>query len=224
MVRLAESLAQLRKEIDAYAPNRKKTSDGWIGDPDHASRPSRHNPNNAGVVCALDITDDPAGGCPIHEIARRLVAKPHPNLDYVISNGQKASRKNGFRWLPYGGDNPHDKHAHFGVGVGPDGEPRPPYDDTTPWGVALAPQPPAQEDFIAMAAFDRLDALKGTVRGGLRSMLLRYKPDDREIDVHVLYLAKHGYDAWVRMVTESDEGKSVLNRERVAAGLHRAGG
>lgn len=74
-------------------------------------------------------------------------------------------------------------------------------------------------DFVAMAAFDRLDAQKGTVRSGLRTMLLRADPADDEVDVHVLFLAQHGYEAWVRMVTQSTEGKAVLNRERTAAGL-----
>lgn len=136
--RLAQSLATLRAEIDRLAPGRSKRSDGTIGDQAHASRASRHNPNRHGVVTALDITHDPAGGCDIHAIARRIVQHPHPELAYVISNGQIAKRATGFRWERYTGASPHTQHAHFAVGEGPDRDPRPPYDSTQPWGVRPA--------------------------------------------------------------------------------------
>jgi hypothetical protein len=131
--RLAESLVVLRDQIDALAPNRGRHSDGTIGDRSHQERPSRHNPNDAEVVCALDVTDDPAGGCPIHEIADQIRANPHPDLAYVISNSRVAGRNTGWNWHRYTGTNPHDRHAHFGVGTGPEDEPTPPYDDTEPW-------------------------------------------------------------------------------------------
>lgn len=134
--RLAKSLITLRSEFDALAPNRRKTSDGTIGDPAHASRPSRHNPNRYNVVTALDITHDPANGCDVHAIARELVKNPHPELEYIISNREIAHRNNGFRWVSYSGSNPHTKHAHFAVGRGRDLRPMPPYDSTAPWGVA----------------------------------------------------------------------------------------
>jgi hypothetical protein len=146
MARLARSLETLRAEVNRWAPKRSKASDGWIGDPAHASRASRHNPNNAGVVCALDLTHDPKGGCDIHALARRLVRDPHPELEYVISNGQVAKRRNGFRWESYGGSNPHRQHVHFAVGKGPDSEPTPPYDSTRPWGVAATEPEPSEED------------------------------------------------------------------------------
>jgi hypothetical protein len=135
MARLATSLEVLREQVNARAPRRKKDSDGWIGDPAHQNRKSRHNPNGAGVVCALDITDDPANGCPIHHIAEQVRARPHPNLAYVISNGRVAGRNTGWNWHRYNGTNPHTRHAHFAVGVGPDGAAVPPYDDRQPWHV-----------------------------------------------------------------------------------------
>lgn len=141
--RLANSLVQLRHEIDTLAPNRSKVSDGTIGDGAHVSRPSRHNPNDAGVVCALDVTDDVAGGCPIHVIAEQIRLRPHPNLAYIISNGRIAGRSTGWNWHTYTGSNKHTRHAHFAVGVGQDGEPGQPYDDATPWGVsAVTAAPP----------------------------------------------------------------------------------
>jgi Putative peptidoglycan binding domain len=134
--RLAGSLVALRDQINGMAPGRSKASDGTIGDAAHRHRASRHNPNDAGVVCALDVTDDPAHGCPIHVIAEAVRARPHPDLAYVISNGRIAGRSTGWSWHRYTGTNPHNKHVHFGVGSGPDGEPRQPYDDRTPWNLS----------------------------------------------------------------------------------------
>jgi hypothetical protein len=140
--RLAGSLVVLRQQIDTMAPNRSKASDGTIGDAKHRNRPSRHNPNNAGVVCALDVTDDPAHGCPIHHLAERVRANPHPNLAYVISNGRIAGRSTGWSWHRYNGANPHERHVHFGVGKGNDAEPGPPYDDAQPGrGLSGGPGP-----------------------------------------------------------------------------------
>lgn len=160
MARIAESLAVLRSEFDALAPQRKKTRDGWIGDDAHAGRASRHNPNYEGVVCALDITDDVAGGCPVHVIASALVARlqaggeTNPDFEYVISNRFVASRKSGWQWLPYTGADPHDLHVHFAVGRGPDSAPAFPYDDTTPWNIANN----VQEDTMTQEQFDGLVA------------------------------------------------------------------
>jgi hypothetical protein len=134
--RTARSLLVLRDQIDAMAPHRSKASDGTKGDTAHEGRPSRHNPNNAGVVCALDVTDDPAHGCPIHQIAEQIRTHPHPDLAYIISNRRVAGRSTGWNWHDYKGTNPHIKHAHFGVGEGPDSEALPPYDDTQPWHIS----------------------------------------------------------------------------------------
>jgi hypothetical protein len=154
--RLAISLDTLRTEINGYAPTRSKRSDGTIGDPAHASRASRHNPNRYNVVTALDVTHDPAGGCDVHTIARGLVLDPHPELEYVISNGQVAKRRTGFRWETYTGSNQHRLHAHFAVGRGPDSDPLPPYDSTLCWGVALAATPEGDD---MSEVLDKLNAL-----------------------------------------------------------------
>lgn len=150
--RLAKSLEVLRNEVNAAFPRRSKSSDGTIGDAAHHARASRHVPNDAGVVTALDLTHDPLNGCDIHGVARQLVRHPHPDLEYVISNAQVAKRRTGFKWEPYRGSNPHTQHAHFAVGQGPDSEPTQPYDDTVPWGVA----PSTQEEDDDLAQYDEL--------------------------------------------------------------------
>ena len=139
--RVAKSLLVLLDEVNAVAPNRSKGVDGTLGDAAHRARVSRHNPNRYGVVTAMDITHDPAHGMDVHALVRRLTAGgrcPHPNCAYIISNRQVARRSNGWKWETYGGSHPHDQHAHFAAGEGSDADPRSPYDDTTPWGIAAA--------------------------------------------------------------------------------------
>lgn len=133
--RLAKSLAVLREEIDDAAPRRKRTYDGTIGDQAHAERASSHNPNRYGVVTAMDITHDPAGGVDCGSLFEFLRAYPHPNLRYIIFNGRVARRTSG--WVPkaYTGPNPHKTHMHIAVGTGTDSNPLPPYDNTDPWGI-----------------------------------------------------------------------------------------
>lgn len=136
--RVARSLNDLLAEVNAAAPNRAKGRDGTIGDQAHASRASRHNPNGAGVVTARDVTND-AVLLPIHRIARVLISRPEwipVDLDYVISDGQVASREKGWTWRKYTGADDHVLHAHFGVGRGPDSNPVGPYDDQSNWHIA----------------------------------------------------------------------------------------
>jgi len=133
--RLAKSLVVFRNELNAIAPNRSKRSDGTIGDAAHAASDSDHNENDAGVVCAFDGTHDPAGGADMAAITEFLRQHPPRALKYMIFNRRICSRKNGWRWVAYNGSNPHDKHAHFSTGEGPDGHSTGPYDDTSPWGL-----------------------------------------------------------------------------------------
>jgi hypothetical protein len=152
--RLAKSLETLRGQINIRYPHRSKKSDGTIGDTAHSTRCSRHNPNNHSVVCAFDLTHDPRPGIgpDAHTIARWITSHPHPELEYIISAGQVASRFTNWDWRPYSGTNRHDIHVHFAVGNGSDCEPYPPYDSTQPWnlpwGIILppVPKPPIEED------------------------------------------------------------------------------
>jgi hypothetical protein len=133
--RLAKSLAALREEINALSPNRSKVSDGTIGNAEHATRSSDHNPwvtdGSTGVVTALDITHDPAHGIDSQKIADALTASRDARIKYVISNRRIASGEAGrepWSWRPYGGKNPHDRHVH--LSVRPD---KAFYDDRSPW-------------------------------------------------------------------------------------------
>ena len=141
--RLANSLGKLRDQVNAAYPNRNKASDGTIGDAAHAASASDHNPNGAGVVTAMDITNSPSTGFDVHALADRLRVNRHPDLKYIISNRRIAGAWTGWNWWPYSGSNPHDKHAHFSVGRGNDGQSTQPYDDTNEWAIGGSQVPPA---------------------------------------------------------------------------------
>lgn len=141
--RVAYSLITLRDQVNEAWPDRSKLSDGFIGDAAHASGPSDHNPNAAGVVCAFDITHDPFHGLDIADLFATFVANPHPDAKYFIANGQIAGAWDGFTVVPYHGVDPHTNHLHTSVGVGHDGHSVQPYDDTTPWTLpSVVPAPP----------------------------------------------------------------------------------
>lgn len=132
--RLARSLDVLSAEIRAAAPG---TTIWSIGDQAHASTWSDHNPNAAGVVCAIDVLGN--AGLDLAKLAetvRRAGAAGHPAAKYVIYYRRIAGRHTGWQWRKYTGTNPHTSHVHVSVGVGSDGRSTGPYDDTAPWGVA----------------------------------------------------------------------------------------
>lgn len=108
-----KALDVLLKQIDAAAPNRDKTSDGWIGDASHAARRSDHNPDSNGIVHAIDITHDPVN-FDAHKWVREVLVKcGDGRLKYVISSGKVWDPVRG--WHKYNGPNPHNKHVHVSV-------------------------------------------------------------------------------------------------------------
>lgn len=121
--RVAKSLGNtptegLLGEINAFAKNRSRSSDGSIGDAAHASRNSDHNPwvkdrKGQPVVTARDFTHDPARGFDSYVFARSLAKSGDKRLKYIISNGQIWNASQG--WRRYTGSNPHDHHAHVSV-------------------------------------------------------------------------------------------------------------
>ena len=137
MPRLALSLETLQAQLNALAPKRSKRSDGWIGDAAHSARKSDHNPNDSGVVCALDITHDPAGDMDCQVLADALKKSKDRRIAYVIWNGQimsGAHSKRAWVWREYTGTNPHKTHLHISV----ISDPRC-YDDVKPWQIGVKP-------------------------------------------------------------------------------------
>lgn len=140
---LTKSLHQLRTDFNIRFPARDKASDGSIGDPDHASRTSGHNPDDTtGVsaeyqdadtkqeVRAIDVDKDLRSTVTMQQVINQILATPNDTkrLKYIIFNRKQWSKSNGWRVQDYTGINPHTEHAHFS------GDPL--YDeDGSPWSV-----------------------------------------------------------------------------------------
>lgn len=151
MARQAYSLDVMVAEVNAHAPNRSKISDGGIGDPAHASRDSDHNPNDAGVWRARDVTHDPTHRLDAGDLARRIASMlgKHPALGsgaYVIWNRRIISTDRiGEGWRVYTGSNPHDKHCHISVATAARG-----YDSRAAWNIWEDPTVALYEDLKAV--------------------------------------------------------------------------
>lgn len=144
--RLARSLETLRSQVNKQFPNRSKNSDGSIGNAEHSARTSDHNPDDSGVVRAIDITHDPKGGFDSYAFADLLLKRQDPRLKYVISNRRIGSGPAGTApgvWRKYTGANPHDHHCHISVVGDVRG------DDTRLWGIGGAAVPPKAETVAA---------------------------------------------------------------------------
>lgn len=136
MARRAKATAKILEQVDASAPGRSKTSDGWVGDSAHQATKSDHNQNSAGVVQAQDITHDPRGGFDSYRFAELLRTKQDGRLKYVISNRKIFAGNDGpspWKWRAYSGSNPHDHHVHISVE-----DASSLYDDDSPWDIGIA--------------------------------------------------------------------------------------
>ena len=115
---LCKAGQQLRLQVDDSFGDRDRTSDGWVGDLRHQSRPSDHNPDAKGIVRAIDIDRDLAGKAKpdlMPDLADqiRLCAKSDKRISYIIFNGKIASAKQSWKWRTYDGINKHNHHCHI---------------------------------------------------------------------------------------------------------------
>ncbi len=137
--RVAKSLLVLRNQVNIKFPKRNKAWDGTIGDANHSSRTSDHNPNDDGVVCAMDITHDPKNGVDSYVMAEQLRQGQDERIKYIISNKKICSSTvSPWTWRKYNGSNPHDHHVH--ISVLPDQDL---YDDEAPWEIPMLGKVPS---------------------------------------------------------------------------------
>jgi hypothetical protein len=108
--RLAPALERLLREVNTAWPGRSRTSDGWLGDAAHRARTSDHNPNEDGLVLALDLT---SSGINMQQLL--VDATHHPACWYVIHRGLLYSRTHHFTAVPYYGANAHMDHVHVNL-------------------------------------------------------------------------------------------------------------
>lgn len=131
--RMAKALTRLKDQINASYPNRNKASDGGIGNSEHASRASDHNPwikvNGMGVVSALDITHHPAAGVDGSVLSESFINDPRTK--YVIFAGRIWKARTG-KWESYHGPNSHHHHVH--LSIKPDL-----VDNEEPWPLSISP-------------------------------------------------------------------------------------
>lgn len=137
--RSAKSLKQLQSQVNQAFPNRKKSSDGMIGNGAHCPGTSDHCANivdgGVGVVTAFDITHDPDNGCDMRKVTAAVTASRDVRIKYIIYDRKICSSyahggAAAWTWRPYSGSNPHTKHAHFSVV-----SEKAMYDDIGPWTI-----------------------------------------------------------------------------------------
>src|SRR5687767_9760283 len=119
---VAPSLETLLKQLNRAFPKRSKKSDGGIGDDNHKSRNSDHNPyishptqKGVGVVRARDFTHDPQTGIDCNWLWEVLLKNRDLRIRYIIWNHQIASPEKGWKRRKYSGTNAHTKHLHVSV-------------------------------------------------------------------------------------------------------------
>lgn len=132
----------MREQVNAAAPHRSKASDGSIGDTAHQARRSDHNPDARGVVRAIDITDDPAGGFDAESFSESLRASHDHRIKYVIWNGRMFSsygntKRSAWAWGAYSGSNQHTHHIHISIQSSDSADA-----DTSNWTIAGTHSPP----------------------------------------------------------------------------------
>lgn len=136
--RNAKAIIKLREQINAAYPDRPTHTDGTIGDPQHASTKSDHNPNSQGVVTAWDITTAKFTDT-FAEQLRAMGKRGDLRIKYVIYKGRIASRTDAWAWREYTGRSRHFDHIHLSVSPDPAQ-----YDRTDPWNYNPAAPKPAQ--------------------------------------------------------------------------------
>lgn len=136
MAVLAPKLVALRSEFNTVFPNRRKESDGWIGDSAHQGSQSGHNPDESGnaefddsdstdEVRALDIDKDLNQRGVTMEMCFQLLLQKCRNgeidwIEYIIYNRRIVSRNRGWLIRSYSGSNPHTEHMHISGNLGAD--------------------------------------------------------------------------------------------------------
>lgn len=200
--RLARSLDELRQEINDLFPSRSKISDGTIGDQAHRARVSDHNPNAAGVVTALDITEDAERGVPeiVDAIFDQIIERRDRRVKYLIHEGRicRSYDKPGipaWTWAPYDGDNAHTVHGHISVVTDPAL-----YDSTRPWGIHLPTR-----GTVNITAFHQ-----AKTRDERRKAAAR-------VALHGSRKARTAARAWLKADTALRKAAAALLREEVVA-------
>lgn len=107
---LAPSLVNARAAINRAWPHRDHTTDGWIGNAAHQLVVSDHNPDNRGMVHAIDVDRD---GIHVPTVLAGFLLST--STRYVIFNRRIWQAKDGYAPREYKGENPHTGHIHESI-------------------------------------------------------------------------------------------------------------
>lgn len=138
--RLAYALDTLSDEIRDRFPD---TTIWTVGDADHRSRPSDHNPHDhddnprtAEVVSAIDVVGHEQAGM----VWDHIRSTRDNRVEYMIHAGRMCGADTNWKVVPYRGSNPHNGHTHVSVGRGTDSKVTRPdlFDDRSPWGFSTS--------------------------------------------------------------------------------------
>lgn len=126
--RPSQAALTLLEGATKHWPDRRRTSDGTCpSEAHHAANPaSDHEPNAAGVSCAVDLSHDPP--CDCATIADAIREARDPRIEYVIFNGRIFSSypylgTPAWTWRKASG---HYHHMHISLNEGH-------LDDDSPW-------------------------------------------------------------------------------------------
>ncbi len=160
---VAPSLEKLLEQVDAEWPA-KHGADGTLGNDDHATRNSDHNPDDdTGMVRAGDIgevTEDDA-----FELAFALNLSEDPRIKYVIhengiffGSGYEYLRdRDPYVWYTYTGSNGHWSHVHVSVLESNE-------EDDSPWDIGVEVNILTDEQQQDLVDFlDRIEAMDSSV-------------------------------------------------------------
>lgn len=172
--RVANSLNQLRDQMNHLWPTRIKVSDGTIGDSlhsatsDHAARDFPGWGND--IVTARDITHDPAHGADMNKLAESIRASRDGRVKYVIwqqrmFSSYATSQYPAWAWRPYSGA----YHSHLHVSVVGDSR----ADNTSvPWRMPYTPSTDGEPMSLTQqqaTELQRIDERVGTILGNLET-------------------------------------------------------
>jgi hypothetical protein len=117
--RVAHSIKTFGDQImDLRGHTNSYTVDGTLGNVEHSNRVSDHNPDDDGIVRALDFFEHVPGF--VDEIAEALRTSKDPRLKYFIHDTRMFASyalpgKPAWEWREYIGANAHITHGHLSV-------------------------------------------------------------------------------------------------------------
>jgi hypothetical protein len=200
--RPAPSITALQGDLDLQCPGRTKP-DWIIGDADHSSRTSDHNPDPKGMVHAIDIRL--GGGLDAKAVLNATIGDER--VWYVIHNGIIYSRTYGWQALRYTGKNPHTTHVHVSIRYTAAAE-----NDTSPWFPAEKKRTRPIPVDLSTVREEFLNALNG-------------RPVTERVHVKRLQRALNQKHPDHKITVDGLAGKETLNawgrHERASAGLAR---